>query len=125
MARVTPRPASRCPRCQFAFASADLMLDHLSAEHLRRTASDTRVVRRYDAGAYPRTPGRDAGAYLRPPIPDAAAHVPLTPEADAVLADLERTYRRSSSRRPYRPRRSVLVAILTLLLITWLVVILA
>jgi hypothetical protein len=91
MFRGTPTPASRCPRCQFAFGSADLMLDHLNADHLAHASPDGIAHGRTGAPA----------AFL--------------PVSDAVLAGLETAFRSSSGNR--HPRGLILAAVLVLLLL--------
>ena len=93
MSRVMPRPADRCPRCQLNFSSADLMLDHLNADHLRQPSSN----------------GRERAAASTAP------RAVLTSTPDAEVADLERMFRRPS--RPRARRVAVIAAIAALLLV--------
>ena len=99
MSLFMPRPASRCPRCQLAFGSSDLMLDHLSADHLRKGSTRSRVVARE------RTITQTASTM-----------------SDGV-ADLERAFRRTH--RPHRRRVAMTVAVTAFLLLAVAVVILA
>ena len=101
MSRVMPRPVSRCPRCQLAFGSADLMLDHLNAHHLTQPSSAGHCVAQEITNAH-------------------AVHAPVS---DVVLADLERAFRLPS--RPRRRRGLVIVALVGLLLVASVVVVLA
>lgn len=92
MSRVMPRSANRCPQCQLSFGSADLMLDHLNADHLRQTALN----------------GRERAAASTAP------NAVLTSTSDAEVADLERMFRQPS--RPRARRVAVIAAIAALLL---------
>jgi hypothetical protein len=95
VSRVMPRPAARCPQCQLSFSSADLMLDHLNADHLRHAALNSR---------------ERAGASNAP-------RAVLMSTSDAEVADLERMLRR-----PWRPRVrrvAIVAAIAALLLIAF------
>lgn len=100
MSRVMPRPANRCPQCQLSFSSADLMLDHLNADHLRQTALNGRE--------------RAGGSNAQKAV--------LTSTSDAEIADLERMLRRPS--RPRVRRIAIVAAIAAFLLIACAVAIL-
>src|SRR5687767_5104183 len=95
-----PRPAERCPRCQLSFSSADLMLDHLTADHLRQPSSNDR--------------DRSAAS--------TAPKAVLTSTSAAEIADLERMFRQPS--RPRARRVAIIAAIAALLLIAGAVAIL-
>jgi hypothetical protein len=102
---VTPRPAVRCPRCQFAFGSTDLMLDHLKADHLDAdgfTHTSLDIV-----GVTHRSPGSD--------LTDAR-------QSDAVLTDLEGADPEESELRA--PRRVVIAVILAYVLLVLIVAVL-
>ena len=95
MSRVMPMPASRCPQCELSFSSADLMLDHLYADHPRQESSNDRK----------HTASRTAQMYVPTSLPD------------AEVADLERMFRRPS--RPRARRVAIIAAIASLLLIAF------
>jgi hypothetical protein len=102
---VKPRPAIRCPRCQFAFGSTDLMLDHLKADHLDADGfTHTSLV--IDGGT--RSSGANRTVARRP------AAEPTDPEG---------AYREANTFRA--PRRLVIAVVLAYLLIVWAVAILA
>ena len=100
MSRVMPRPADRCPQCQLSFSSADLMLDHLNADHLRHPSSNRRE--------------RAASS--------TAQKAGLMSTSEAEIADLERMFRLPS--RPRGRRVAIIAAIAVLLLIACAVAIL-
>jgi hypothetical protein len=103
---VKPRPAIRCPRCQFAFGSTDLMLDHLKADHL-------------DADGFTHTSLVIDGVTRR----SSGADRVVARQPAAELTDPEGAYRGANTFRA--PRRLVIAVVLAYLLIVWAVAILA